>query len=423
LAELFEESDSEGFIKDYSEFIRENVPTTKGWAEDVAIGLLSTALGYRRYISTRIGRLRLNVWHIFIGPSGIAHKTVPLRYYAIPTLLKLSEITDEDLIFPSSFSMEGMVERMLDQSEGIILRDEVSTLFKEPTAKTYAADILEFMSQLYDGLIQKRYTRKAKLEEVRRCYVVFLGTTTPYLYYVLKPEVFVQGLGNRILYEVWRGKIKKFTGEELFYNIELDEEREEKIARFASALAKLRKARFRLLSPDEEAASLLAEFKAEKDAEANNLYEENPSDLRATYLARAGEMAFKLAGLSAVSRGWLTLPKSKLDEFMISGRDARWAIDKVNRHLKVFDDILKQWMSISKSEPLTVYKLDAYIAEVSRVFDKYGGKVDRSTLLKETRIEAKYLDEVLQYMDVKVEIVKPRGTGRGRPKILYKRVI
>jgi len=419
MSELFEERDSEGFIKEYSNFILDNVPTTKGWAEDVAVGLLSTVMGFKRYISTRIGRLRLNVWHIFVGPSGIAHKTVPLKNFVIPTLIKLSEITGEELIFPSSFSMEGMVEYMTKRNEGLILRDEVSTLFKEPTAKSYSADILEFMSQLYDGLLQKRYTRKAKLEEVQKCYVVFLGTTTPYLYYVLKPEVFIQGLGNRILYEVWRGKVKRYSGEELFYNIELDTEREVKITEFATGLANLRKAAFRLLSPDEEAAAILANFKAEKDAEANGLYEKNPSDLRATYLARAGEMAFKLAGLSAVSRSWLTLPKSKLEEFVITKADAEWAVEKISRHLLTFDSILKEWLSISKSEPLTVYKLDAYIAEVNKVFDKYGGKVDRSKLLKETRIEARYLDEVLQYMDVEVEVVK---TG-GRPKIVYKKII
>jgi len=358
--DIFEELKPKGFIGEYADFLLSNVPTSKEWTEDLATSVLSTVLGSERFVSTRIGRLRLNVWHIFVGPSGLSYKTLPLKDYVSKTLIKVGELTGEDVILPSSFSMEGMVEYMSQRhSQGIIIRDEVSTLFKETKGKSYAVDLIEFMSQMYDGTVLKRFTRKAKLEEVLRCYVVFLGATTPYLYDVIEPTVFVQGLGNRILFDLWGGSVKTFNGDELFYDVSSDSDRESRIEGFAEGLADLSAMEGYFLSPEPDKASKrLAEFKANKDLKANTLYKEDPSDLRSSYLVRAGEMAIKLSGLHAVSRSWRGLPKSKIPEIPIMPEDVDWAIAKVERHIESFEEFLTAWMTKPLMAKPISYKLD-----------------------------------------------------------------
>lgn len=336
------------FIEEYSDFLLSNVPTSKEWAEDLATGILSSVMGPNRYVSTRLGNLRMNVWHVFIGPSGLSYKTLPLKDYVTETLIKTGELLGKDLLLPSSFSMEGMVEYLKEHSnQGLIVRDEVSTMFKEIAGgKPYLSDGIEFSSQLYDGTIQKRFTRKAKLEEVQHCYVSFLGSTTPYIYDIVERFIFIQGLGNRLLYDLWEGKggIKTYNGDELFYDSGQDQARKKKIEDFAQGLAKLNKMAGFFVSPEPERAShKLANFKKTMDLEAKRLYDEDPFDLRSSYFSRAGEMGIKLAGLKAISRSWKTLPSSKIEEIIIIPKDVGWAEDKVNRHLRCFDAFLGKW--------------------------------------------------------------------------------
>jgi len=349
-----------GFIEEYSNFLLSNVPTSSEWAEDLALSVLSTVVGPKMFVSTHVARLRLNVWHIFVGPSGLSYKTIPMRDYVIPTLRKYAEMTGRDVILPSSFSMEGLIEYMKEgHNEGIIIRDEVSTLFKEVKgAKNYNIDLIEFLSQLYDGTVQKRYTRKAKLEEVLHCYVVFVGASTPYLYRVLDPDVFVQGLGNRVLFDFWDGGVKTFTGNELFYNPKMDYEREAKIVKFARELAELPTGRTYFLSPEPERASaMLAEFKAKMDKKASLLYKKDPTNLKSSYLARMGELAIKVAGLAAVSRTWKLIPKSKVTEIPVMPQDVEWAIYKIERHIENFERLLNDWTTMPVLKRPVSYKL------------------------------------------------------------------
>ena len=344
------------FITEYASFLASHVPTSWEWCEDLATGVLSTVIGLERYVATSIGRLRLNIWHVFIGPSGLAYKTIPLKDYVIETLLKIKEITGKDLLLPSSFSMEGMIEHLMQNPQGLILRDEVTTLFKEKE-KGYAVDIIEFLSQLYDGTLQKRFTRKAKLEEVVRCYVVFLGSTTSYIYDVVEPSIFVQGLGNRILFEFWDGTVKHFNGDELFYQPEDDAERETHLKEFAKGLAALSEMKPYFLRPeDTRAAPMLANFKNQMDEKAASLYNKDPHDLLPSYLARAGEMAIKLAGLKAISRMWRGLPKAGFGEIIILPQDVEWAIAKVERHIKNFEKFLSEWKLKPKPVKIPSYK-------------------------------------------------------------------
>ena len=425
------------FIEEFTGFISERVPTADEWAEDLAVALLSTTLGRKRLISTSIGNLRLNVWHIYIGPSGLGYKTVPMKEYVLTILSHMNEITGDDLILPSSFSYEGMVEYMSKHNkEGIIIRDEVSTLFKEPSTKTYSADAIEFMSQLYDGTIQKRYTRKAKLDHVSYCYVVFVGATTPYLYQVLDEEVFVQGLGNRILFDFWKGNLKKFNGDELFYDMEEELLREEKLKDYATKLCNLRKAKPTIFLPEPDAAQMLAEFKSKVEREAYRLYEKDTRSLLATYLARTSEMAIKLSGLKMASRLWDVIPQSQLSNLIFTAEDAEWAINKVKRHIENFKRLLSDWSKNSKEEEITttrrqkmmvlefINSMPYKMASQGEILSELGLRRDQkfyaliSTLEEEGKIEKIVGKEEIEKLPD--EIKKKYCRGRGRYPIVYR---
>jgi hypothetical protein len=363
-------NEDEGFIEEFKEFLLSQIPTSPSWAEDIATSVVSLVAGPERLTSTRIGQLRLNLWFLYIGPSGLAYKTAPLRYFLLPLLLRLGKLIGRDILLPSSFSIEGLVEYMTksERAMGMILKDEFTILLKEASGdKGYNVDILEFLSQLYDGTIQKRYTRKAKLEEVLRPYVVFLGCTTPYIYDVVEPAVFVQGLGNRLLFDYWEGKPKAIAADELFYDMEEDEGRDRILHRFAERLAGLWKVRGRSLRPGPEAASRLAEFKERKDCEAYGLYLKDPLDLKPAYLARAGEMAIKLAGVRAFSRLWLSPHLYDEDIIPITVEDADWAINKVEHHIKAFEKFLSEWRMRPIKARSMIYKaeMEAFLSVIA----------------------------------------------------------
>jgi hypothetical protein len=359
----------------------------------------------------------------------------------IPTLYKFKELTDIDLLLPSSFSTEGfveyLVERLKGHPEGIIVKDEVTYIFKATSGKQYAVDLIEFLSQLYDGTVQKRYTRKYKLEEVPRCYVVFIGATTPYLYSVIEPDVFVQGLGNRILYDFWNGEVTTYTGSELFYGQEEDMEREAKIEAFTKNLAELSQMKPYFFKPEpDKAADMLAKFKAEMDLKAKAIFDKDKYDLRASYFARMGEMAIKLSALHAVSRLWKTLPKSNLETVMIMPEDAEWAIGKVERHVKNFEAFLNEW----KSQPTVVkpvsYRWDkeAFVNAVKNSPDGIMTQTEllealgwykcdkfyriRDTVIDEGKIRRLEEDEIESLPE---DVKKRHGLGdwRGEPPVVF----
>jgi hypothetical protein len=436
---------AKGFIEEFSEFILSNVPTSPGWAEDNAIGVLSAVAGPDLRVSTKIGVLPLNIWFLMIGPSGLAHKTTPWKYYVIPLLRKFHELTGKDLMLPNSFSVEGLIEYMRNtgNAEGIILRDEFTTLVKESLGeKSYNVDMIEFLSQLYDGTVQKRYTRKAKLEEVRECYVVLLGCTTPYFYDVIEPHFFTQGVGNRILYEYYDGRPKLFTADEFFYDRQKDADRRKRMEEFAGGLAEMAKAlqsKNYYLSPEQDAGQQLVEFRNRKIEEAYALYQKDPYDLRSYYIQRMPEMAIKLSGLRALSKLWHSLsdpnaPKPPSPDIPIMPDDVEWAISKVERHIKNFERLLREW----RSRPVTVRprsyesEKEAFISVIAsdpdgiktqeEILRALGWYKDskfyqlRETLIAEGRIRELTEDEIKRLPREVKERHGIKGTGRP-PKV------
>jgi len=409
-----------GFIADFRDFILEGIPTNANWAECIALGVLSASMGYERFISTSIGRLRLNVWCLNIGPSGFAYKTAPLKEIAIPVLIKMSEKLSYPILLPSRYSIEGLIEYMAKgYSWGIIIRDEFTGLFKE-TSKDYLRDIMEFLSELYDGTIQKRYTRKAKLEEAVNVYVTLLGATTPYLFKIMRPDFFMQGTGNRILYIIYEGTKPRenLNAKDFFYDYDKDKRREDKIEDYAKSLAEVYFSPLKFFVFDDDAAEVILNFKIRKEIEAYRRFRRDIYDIRYLYSSRIWTHAMKLAGLHAISRVYKLAPKTSLSEIIVSKADAEYGVNRAELHEEYFNKMMELWRR--RPEPIESRTLEE---QSNLVLDliKSGG-MSWSQLRRRTRWTTKMWLEVLKYLwdTNSIIVVEGKSSSKGgRKPILF----
>lgn len=336
------------FISQVATFMFNSTKTSYSWAECVATSMLSTVMGSKRYISDVIGKLPLNVWYMCVGPSGLAKKTVPLKNYLTPIMIRVGQ--DEKLVMPNRFSVEGYIKWISEQEpEGIMIRDEFTGLLKEGASKDYIVDLLEFLSELYDGTLQKRATIAHKLNEIKHCYLTFITATTPYLYKVMRPEFYTQGTGNRMLVELFDVdsiKESNCNPDEFFQGRAFDRKRDNFIFEVATILNEIRKCNARVFVPDDEAALEWTMFENECTKIAKSTYRENMYNLHYSYLARSAEMALKLSGLYTVSRKWdMLLIDDAPDITIIEKVDMERAIKKSKYHYRQFCRMLEQWRS------------------------------------------------------------------------------
>lgn len=361
------------FIDEYKQFILNNIPADPNWAEDIATILLSTAIG-DKFICTSHGELQLNIWIFAIGRSRIGYKTQPMKMFAIPV------INDLELSFPGEFTKEALTEHISGSNEaigktsGLIVRDEVGTIFKEPR---YNSSLLEFLSMMYSGNIPSRRTRKAGLELGGKCCVSFLGATTPYMYKLLKDEHFTQGFANRILWDVLDPLVEEITESELFHsrhgNDKLNQTRED----FTHWLRSVRDATpaeyHSILTLNDNTRQLLTDFKNEMTRTSASL---SDTDFMGTYYGSCAENAIKLTCIRGIGK-YYQLMHSKSDfeqEITIIKKDAEWAIAKVRRHTKMFIKIIKNWTIKIEENPIESDKelLSVLCAKIEDHIDEDG---------------------------------------------------
>ena len=416
-----------GFIEDYKNFIMKYVKATNpDWAESVAVNILNAAIGNNVHIWTKYGEMYSNLFFLNIGASGLAHKTVPIKNFAIPTLIRYGELTDTKPILPSRFSVEGMLEYLPNnQSVGLIIRDEFSSIFKD-ARKQYIADILEFLSELYDGTIQKRYTKKAKLEETLDVCVSFTSATTPYIFDLIDLNFFLQGTGNRFLYIWSEPKIPPKTTKSFFMQIEDRVERLEEMERFAERLAKIRNAitrKYDFLQPAYFQPELLMKFRDEMSFKCKQLFEKDPKGIDHSYLSRMAEMAIKLSAIKAISMAEERLPSLEIQFFPVHATNVKWAIDKVRKHIKYFEDVKTNWSTFVKTKPvMTEERQFEYLKNILRT---HKNKLPRTKLYKLSKWKLKQFEEVIDGLRLRGEIIVYEGAGspKGGPKpIIYELV-
>src|SRR5581483_11314879 len=194
----------EGFIDELTRHITTYVPDNPDWVEACAIATFSAFLEGIQFTTVK-GKLNLNLFFLCIAPSSIGNKSVPLKNFARDILYRASEEFEKTgiqkgLLLPDKFTVEALIKHFATISNnGIIVADEFTAMIKS-SKRRYLANLMEFLSQLYDGEAQSRTTIRNGLVKSEKCYVSFISATTPYIYSVLKQDLFIQGTGNRFLY-------------------------------------------------------------------------------------------------------------------------------------------------------------------------------------------------------------------------------
>ena len=378
----------DGFIELYSNLILEHVPTSPEWAESISVSVLSSVLSKFAF-PTRLGNLRLNLYSLAVGPSGLAHKTTPLKYFAIPTVRKVEEIARQKIFLPKSFSIEGLIEYFgKAQSKGIIISDEFTQLIKAAEGTGYLNQIMEFLSEMYDGTIQMRYTKSAKLEQVSDVYVSILSATSEYLYEVLKPSLFLQGTGNRFLFTVFDRPVMEKSPLD-FFDTRHPEEINREIAEFARVLAKIHSSSLFTMKVDDAADLLLREYRDKILTEAGAKYAEKHTSDAATfdhlYLARAPEMCLKLAAIKAISDTYnVVLDEENIFNIVtVNGAAAEWAIQKSQMYVSHFYKLLEKWAKPKRDLALPVKTQEAEKRLLVHIIKSYN-RVSQSKLLEES---------------------------------------
>jgi hypothetical protein len=411
----------DGFIQQFSSMILDSVPTSPKWADSIACSMLSTAIGSNIVTKTRVGPLNLNVWFMIVGSSGISHKTTPLKYHARPMVEELETILDTDLMLPSRFSIEGMIEYFSKYSPaGVVIRDEFTSVFKD-MQKDYLTDFTEFLSEVYDCSVQKRFTRATKLEETRRVYVNLLAATTPYLYQILKYDFFIQGTGNRIMFILDSAREPRHEDSDSFFASAQDVETENESKRrvLATSLASIRNSALRMIQPDSDAGNLLTEFKYKTEFQLSKRFSSNPYDIYSPYMARMSEMTFKLTALSTLSRWYNRLGEWKFAELTSLPEDADWAIKKVEGHFDDFKKMVEAW----RQRPET-FTAKTYDSQATQVYDYLVSK-DVGTTWGQMRNDMRWSTEVwsqvlrLLFDTKKIIAVEHKPEGAGRPTVVF----
>lgn len=314
----------------------------------------------------------MNMWITYLAPSG-DFKSTPIDEITIPLLRAVGEEVQHYFILPSIAStVEGMIKYFSEirakESRswgGLVVRDELTTFFKESLNKDYLTDEMEIYSKMYDGVIYPRETMKFSRRESLPVYMNLVGATTPrYLYDQLPMNFFFQGCGNRFLYVLHRVKEQpQYTTDNLFTHeppkwtkerlpIELDN--------FRRCLKEAALSDFEILI-DIDAEKESAKFRNERETLKLTIKEHSFDAFKREYISRDWQKSLKLAQLHCFSREFQKSHIKRVHTMQILKEDIEWGQTIVRECYEHFDLIVKEWSAYSKTETKPV-SLDINLA-------------------------------------------------------------
>ena len=401
------------------------VNTNEDWCEDIALAMLSTVSHNVKFYSS-MGQIDLNLWIIAVAPSSTG-KSTNFKNYVNPLLQKMKELGGNqktDYQFSSSFTVEAMTEYISGEGNhnGIIIRDEISSLFKETSGKGYNVRLQEFLSELYDGKLSKRTTIAHGTTEPSYCYVTLLGGATPYLYSVLDKQIFVQGLGGRILWEVFP-VVKREFDRNSFFNLTGLSKKDNEIEEAAKKLITLPSLDITIkINSDSEAALMLEQKHNKIEDRKKKLLDSDSLNLEGTYL---GKLFVHLLKLSALKRLARELPNINRDKgtshsLMVEAMDVEWAINRIDKFHNNFLQMLKEWRTQPVEAP--IQSVANYREKFLGVLKLQGGIAKRPKLIELLNWDSKRFGEITEMLKETgdVRILSKKEIKELKPELLNK---
>ena len=354
------------------------------WAEACARSTLATILDKVK-ISYLGKPLSLNEYNICIGPPG-AIKSLSMDF-CDEILEETNNKTKYCFILPSKFSSASMIEHLSEirkdskgyppkykHSHGIIIRDEFTSLFKQARKTEWALDMLEFLSEMYDGQIRKKRTIERGEEKSPKVYVNLLTATTFDFIAKVDDDFFNQGTGTRFLYTIIKPEeieLKKFEWKHFQKGVE--EDRQDIINKFAEWLKNLYKVtELQRLQLSYDTFKLWNDYNTTIKQKWLRLLSKDPLNWEYPYLNRLPEYVLKLAGLYAISRQIDFIIRLKendrteqLKEIKIDIEDFYRAKKTVNAHHKSFKKFIELRATITgRMKPVSHMSVVDSIVEV-----------------------------------------------------------
>ena len=461
-----------GLIGEIANFMIKDVPTHPDWCESLAACLVGTIAGRGRYIINKFGMVNGNLFTIYVGASRLGFKTVPLKMATRPMLKAVSAIYNKEACLefgitpeeyntrwwgnsnasqkeknsnewkleraflnkvrgrfinvemPESFTSEALASWLTTYPVGMICSDEFTSMVKGASKKDYMSTVMEVLSRLYDGEMEKKTTIARGIEESDKIHVSFASATTPYVMTLMDETFFWQGTGNRILWIVDED-VEKLDESDLinmgfFYGMVEKVEQENEFNRLVNLLAGIRKLPdecVMLLTPD--AAIELDKFRVVMYNQAAELFAEDMMNRDSSFLAGMAQNAMKLALVHSIGRYAIDPEMLNVGLMDIEIVDARWAIEKVMRHMHYYNKLWEISARVRKGA-LESYKTDEerVISIITR-FEKLGKRVTPNILRQQTHWDRQKGQNLLDTMIMNGDIRLITEIIMGKPVNYY----
>jgi hypothetical protein len=430
------DEDDKAFIEPYSNYIAERTGTNPRWARLLSLIALSVAIDPKITFDTKVGSLHPNIFGYNNGASRLTRKSISTNNFLEETLKVYETALQEKVLGPSNFTSEGLHKFYFDgeveiredkfvniAKATVIVEDEFGRVLKEVRGKRYMSDALEFRSQLYDGHIRSRCTKKDGYLPELKVQISYATGSTPPTLASLSKEFFTQGLGNRFLYvNSGSGTVRKI-GKEFFELSKVDEK--ESIIYYAYKLLQYHKhTEGRYVRCDDESKEILARYTEQELQEARKAYEKDAFDIQYSYTSQKAEYVYKVAMLKACDRcGFKDYDRKdkKAAEITIVKEDVYYAIKVVEEHYEEYLSILNLWKRMGVAERKEVRRLD--LDDVKQIIEESDGIVTSTVFTRKAQsrgFKTEQFENLLQQLFESGEVLKGIKQGElGRPTMYY----
>lgn len=166
-----------GWVDEYAKLMTKLTGSPREFNQLAALVTAATAIQRRARLPMSFGDIYPNIYACIVARSSVYHKSSAIQK---PRLL-LQHAMLEKLMLSELQTSEGLLKQLSGQSAGVILRDEIGTLFDSSRVK-YLHTLKPDLTAIYDCY---PYSRRLSNEEVKveKPYLNILGATTPSRFY------------------------------------------------------------------------------------------------------------------------------------------------------------------------------------------------------------------------------------------------
>ena len=166
-----------GWIDEYTDLVTQMTGSPREFNQLGALVTVATAIQRKARLRMAFGDIYPNIFACIVAPSSVYHKTSSLS--RVRTIL--SRAFMEDLLLADQVTPEGLVKQLSRRPEGLVLRDEIGTLFASHRVK-YLATLKQDLTRLYDNEPWRKELSNESIT-VERPYLNLFGATTPSRFY------------------------------------------------------------------------------------------------------------------------------------------------------------------------------------------------------------------------------------------------